>query len=39
MDAQLAEVNSALQAPLARREFANKLFFTHAAANPQCLEF
>ncbi len=26
-DAQLAEMNFALQAPLARREFAGKLFF------------
>ena len=26
MDAQLAEMNFALQAPLARREFARKLF-------------
>ena len=26
-DAQLAEMNFALQAPLARREFASKLFF------------
>ena len=29
-NAQLAEMNFALQAPLARREFASKLFFIYA---------
>ena len=30
-DAQLAEMNFALQAPLARREFASKLFFLYSS--------